>query len=770
MNLEVGQIDIEASQWLERVVEHYHACLLRSPEAQGHLRSLGTNAPEIVTSFRIGYADGTLPKTLSAQGRQTLKRIGILNKAGREVMRGCIIFPLLDSQSGHVINLYGYHHKQNQHLYLPREQRGIFNLQAARNTDEIIIAANVLDAAMLWSIGIRHVLPAYEDIGLTDEIIAYLAECRIRRVVLLSGSNEANSAATEQMHARLTDVSIRVDAVELPTKGISDFITGGGTADDVRQLITEQTTTTTSEPKPATQFETAADGTLIFTVQERTYRIRGLSSKGLDRLKVNLRLTGGGNFHLDTLDLYHARARLSFAQMAAKLCGINEQHIGADLLVMIEGLEAMRLEMRNNGAKETDAAMTAQERDSALSFLRSPNLCERIVEDFGRCGFVGARSTILTAYLASISRKLSEPLAVLIVARSGAGKSALQDALCAFVPPEDAVRVTRLTGQALFYKDPNSLKRKVLAIAEEEGATGAVYSLRTLASDQHLTIAATRTDQQSGKLQTAHYEVFGPVVIVITTTSAEAFDEETRSRFVQLTMDESREQTRIILEQQRRRFTLAGVMERSTSENVQRLHHNAQRLLRPLEVVNPYVEYLTYPADRLLHRREQKKYLALINAIALLRQHQREIKRAVSGNAEIEYVEVTLDDIALAGELAREVLGRALDELSAPVRGMYRELQQLFKQRADELHCEIGDVQLSRREIRDATGWSDWQVRAYCKQLVEMEYLSQVSGANGKRFVYGLVWYGDEEKPTTLNGLVDVSELRKQFKETADAA
>jgi DNA primase len=54
-------------------------------------------------------------------------------------------------------------------------------------------------------------------------------------------------------------------------------------------------------------------------------------------------------------------------------------------------------------------------------------------------------------------------------------------------------------------------------------------------------------------------------------------------------------------------------------------------LLRPLAVVNPYVEQLTYPSDRLMHRREQKKYLALINAIALLHQQQREVKRAARG-------------------------------------------------------------------------------------------------------------------------------------------
>jgi DNA primase len=103
-----------------------------------------------------------------------------------------------------------------------------------------------------------------------------------------------------------------------------------------------------------------------------------------------------------------------------------------------------------------------------------------------------------------------------------------------------------------------------------------------LASDQRLSIAATWTDPQNGKLHTEHYEVYGPVVIELTTTSPEAFDEETRSRFAQLTMDESIAQTRAILPQQRRSFTLEGVLEQATSEQVQRQHHNAQRLLRPL--------------------------------------------------------------------------------------------------------------------------------------------------------------------------------------------
>jgi DNA primase len=771
---ESKSVGVEDQQWLERAVMHYHARLLQTPAAQDYLRSRGITAAEIATSFRLGYSDGTLGEKLSAEGRRALRRVGVLTGSGRELMSGCVIFPLVaasGSHNGHVVGLYGRSIEGRRHLYLPGERRGVFNPEGAKNTEEAIITESVIDAAALWSAGLRNVIPTYGTTGLTEEIIAHLVECRVKRVVLMMDADEAGRAAAIDMTARLATVNIDARPVELPAKDAAEFIASGGTADDVRRIITPATATTTSAPRSALQVETSNDGSIIFTAEQREYRIRGLSPVGLERLRVNVRLTINGNFHLDTIDLYHARARVLFAQSAAKLCGTSEQQISADLLQMIERLEATRLAMRKNGddAGHKDAPMTPAERDAALQYLKNPRLTESIVDDFRKCGLVGERATVLVGYLATVSRKLPKPLGLLIVARSGAGKSALQDALCQMVPPEEAVRVTRLTGQALFYKDPDSLKHKVLAIAEDEGAFGAVYSLRTLASDQHLSIAATRTDPQTGRLHTEHYEVHGPVVIIVTTTSPEAFDEETRNRFVQLTMDESIEQTRAILQRQRRADTLEGVLEQATSEQVWRLHHNVQRLLRPLKVVNPYVEQLAYPSDRLMHRRDQKKYLALINSIALLHQHQREIKRATRGDVEIEYVEVTIDDIALANELAQGVLSRALDELAAPVRGLYDELRALCVKRADELKCNLDDVQLSRREIREATGWSDWQVRSYCRQLVEMEYLYTTVNGNGRPCVYSLA-RADEGERQTLRGLTDVAELKQRLKEKATAA
>ncbi len=759
--------------WLERATAHYHRRMLETPSAQDYLRSRGITAPEIVSAFRLGYADGTLLQVISAEGRGALKRIGLITESGRELLGGCVVFPLVDARNNEVISLYGrYCGKEEklylpgaQHLYLPGPRRGVFNPQGARNADEVIVTESVIDACAAWSAGVRNVIPAYGTNGLTEEIITHLRECRVSRVALMLDADDAGEHAAKQMEQRLGEIEIAARSILLPVKDASEFIASGATADELRALIKPANEgALESENTPEIAFERQPDGALRAGCGEREYRIRGLSAVGLERMKINLRLSINGSFHLDTIDLYQARARAQFAQTAAKLCRVDEKQIGADLLALIEPLEAERLKLKKTSSDEA-APMTPQEREAALSFLRAPNLCERIVEDFKRCGLEGERTTVLVAYLAALSRKLPEPLGVLIVARSGAGKSALQDAVCGLVPPEDLVRVTRLTGQALFYKDPDSLKQKLLAIAEEEGAQEAVYSLRTLASDQHLAIAATRTDPQTGKLHTEHYEVHGPVSIIVTTTSPEAFDEETRSRFAPLTLDESVEQTRAILERQRRRYSLEGVLEQATAESVRRLHHNAQRLLRPLRVVNPFHGEMTYPEERLIHRREQKKYLSLINAIALLHQHQRETKRAANDEVEVEYIEVTPDDIALANELAEATLSRSLDELSPPARGMYQEIRRLCEQRAKHARCEPGEVQLTRREIREATGWSDWQVRVYCRQLVDLEYLSVASGANGKRFCYELASYSrEEEKRPLLGGLVDAGRLKRRLK------
>ena len=211
------------------------------------------------------------------------------------------------------------------------------------------------------------------------------------------------------------------------------------------------------------------------------------------------------------------------------------------------------------------------------------------------------------------------------------------------------------------------LKHKILAIVEEEGAQRATYALKLLQSEGALTIASTGKDASTGRLVTEEYRVEGPVMIFLTTTAIK-IDEELLNRCVVLSVDENREQTRAIHQFQRRRQTLAGLLADHDRKETLALHRNAQRLLRPLLVANPYAEWLTFLDDKTRTRRDHLKYLTLIRAIALLHQYQRPITTAVHHERKVEYIEATLEDIAVANRLACEALGRSADELPSQTR------------------------------------------------------------------------------------------------------
>ncbi|MFZ1903913.1 MAG: toprim domain-containing protein [Steroidobacteraceae bacterium] len=507
------------------------------------------------------------------------------------------------------------------------------------------------------------------------------------------------------------------------------------------------------------------------TFGERCYRVRGLEKNGsYETLKVNLlasrtRLDGASEaVYVDTLDLYQARSRASFIHQAGIELGLSEEILKADLgklLLSLESEQQRRLEAPPVSVPPAAVSMLDAEREAALMLLRDPRLIERIAEDFSRCGIVGERTNALVSYLAAISRKLERPLALLIQSSSAAGKSSLLDAMLKLVPEEDRIVYSAMTGQSLFYMGDADLKHKILALAEEEGAARASYALKLLQSEGELTIASTSKDAATGKLSTETYHVEGPVMIALTTTAA-SIDEELLSRCLVLSIDEGRGQTAAIHAAQRARRTLAGLKARAEREAIVRVHQNAQRLLEPLSVVNPYAERLTFLDDRTRTRRDHEKYLTLIDAIALLHQHQREIRELCQGGRVVRFIEVTLDDIALANALAHEVLGRTLDELPPQT----RRLLALIVERVDR-ECTAQQIcraqhRFSRRELREATHWGDTQLKVHLARLTELEDLLVHRGGRGQSFEYELLFDGEASLDAPhVSGLIDVEALRQ---------
>jgi hypothetical protein len=525
----------------------------------------------------------------------------------------------------------------------------------------------------------------------------------------------------------------------------------------------------TASPLPPAPQEIDADirgDTVTMQLGHRRYRVRGLSKNlSFDQLKVNVLASTATGMYVDTFDLYIARHRRQFIVQAAIELGVEEQSIKKDLgrvLLKLEELQDQQI-TKMMEPREPDPTMTPEEKNAALQLLRDPQLLERIVADFD---VVGEATNKLVGYLAAISRKLDQPLAIIIQSSSAAGKTSLMEAILSFVPPEEQVKYSAMTGQSLFYMGESDLKHKILAIVEEEGAERASYALKLLQSEGAITIASTGKDSSTGRLVTEEYRVEGPVMIFLTTTAIK-IDEELLNGCIVLSVDENREQTKAIHRFQRRRQTLVGLLADQDRKEMLALHWNAQRLLRPLLVTNPYAESLTFQDDKTRTRRDHLKYLTLIRAVALLRQYQRPVKTTVHHERTVEHIEVTLDDIAVANRLACEVLGRSVGELPPQTRRLLDLVDEMVTAACKRQGIDRADYRFSRRDIREHTGWGHTQLKVHLKRLEELEYLLIHRGGRGQSFVYELPY---EPSPDTdsrfLARLTDVEQLRRQYGET----
>ena len=162
---------------------------------------------------------------------------------------------------------------------------------------------------------------------------------------------------------------------------------------------------------------------------------------------------------------------------------MQDEVIKKDLGKVLLKLEALQDESRQEKKPELvgEQALSTPEKTKALELLQDPKLLDRVIEDINTTGIVGEDSNVLVGYLACVSRKLDKPLAVMIQSSSAAGKSSLMDTILALMPEHERIQYSAMTGQSLYYMGATDLKHKILAIAEEEGASNASYALKLFA-------------------------------------------------------------------------------------------------------------------------------------------------------------------------------------------------------------------------------------------------------------------------------------------------
>jgi len=805
------------------VADFYHQTFLNQQQAMMYLQKRKCFHPEAAKRFRIGYANRTLgyrvPMT-TASGKQLksqLQKLGVLRKSGHEHLSGSVVFPVFD-RNGNPVQLYGrkvtpkLRKGTPMHLYLEQPKRGIWNRDGVEKQKEWLLCESIIDALTMWCQGFRNVTCSFGVNSFGPDHWRLVEEAKPERIVICYDPDKPGNEAAETLSQRLAERGIGTHRARLPegcdinrlaveSPDARGALAAAIEGASVTVALAKHVPALPAEPEPksekAASSSLAADlsaealakaespvappepealpveqkGEDLHIVQgDRHYRVRGLAKNlAYDTMKITLRLRvveseGQGSvlFHLDGLDLCSHKQREQFVKVAAAETGLRPDIIKRDLgriLLKLEELQEQNIQRSLKPETAPVPEIKAGEREAALALLRSPNLLEHILADFEKCGVVGEDTNKLVGYLAATSRKFDKPLGIIVQSSSAAGKTTLMESILVFIPEEERVKYSAMTGQALFYLGETDIAHKILAIAEEEGAERATYALKLLQSEGELTIASTGKDATTGRLVTEEYHVTGPAMIFFTTTNID-IDEELANRCLTLTVDESREQTRRIHQLQREAETIEGVFAREEGEAILATHRNAQRLLKSLPVHNPYAPQLTFLDDRTRTRRDQVKYLTLIRAIALLHQYQRPIKKATRGGRSIEYLEVTREDIADANRLAGEVLGRSLDELPPQSRRFLNLLRERVAKEAKQKEIEPKQVRFSQRDARNWTGWSPPQVKRHLAKLTEMEYALSYRDGRGSSFVYELLYQGEGEdgKPFVM-GLIDPGSL-----------
>jgi hypothetical protein len=370
-------------------------------------------------------------------------------------------------------------------------------------------------------------------------------------------------------------------------------------------------------------------------------------------------------------------------------------------------------------------SLSEEDLKETKTLLQSKDLMELTDNHIGSSGIVGEETSRLLMYLIMTSRKTNYPLHCISFGSSGVGKTHLQNKVADLMPPEDKVEITQLSANAFYYFKQFELRNKVLVIEDLDGAKEALLPLRELQTKKRISKSVVQKGV-GGRGRTYDQVVEGPVCVVGCTTQESIYEDNANRSFL-IYIDESPEQDQKVMLYQRMRF--AGKIDEDAERQSVKLLRNAQRILKPIRVINPYAEHLALPSTVFKPRRTNIHYLQLIEVITFYHQFQRE--KLYDEITDEEYIETTLEDIQWANRLIKDVLLRKSDRLTKVTRTYHESLVQYLSDKSDKVY--------SNSEVRREFRINETTLRRYHKDLINEGYIRRRTDIKGDSFHYELL-------------------------------
>jgi hypothetical protein len=459
----------------------------------------------------------------------------------------------------------------------------------------------------------------------------------------------------------------------------------------------------------------------------------GIRIEGLHSMRATLKIdfkTYPSIRH--TLDLYNETQTEKLIKKIAERFSLSIPYVHTAIGHLINVVEDHRLKAIDNGKLKMNNAkpvLSKEEETEAINFLKTYNLLLTTNDLIGKSGVIGEEVNRLIMYLVFTSRKTNRPLHIISMGSSGAGKSHLQEKVGELIPQEDKIELTSVSGNAFYYYVDDDLGHKLILIEDYDGVFAALYPIRELQSKQKISKTITVRDR-SGNVRTLHLTVKGPVSIGGCTTSESIYEDNANRSFL-IYLDESEAQDERVMEYQRK--LSAGKIDTSEQQKIRKLLQNVQRVLMPVSVRNPYAEQLLIPKEVFKPRRTNAHYIAFIEAITFYKQYQREHK-VDTESGEI-YIETTLEDIAEANELMKEILLKKSDELGYATRKYFEQL----KQHLQNTPSGDGGKTFINSSIRKVLREHPSKQKRFMIELQQYGLIRKVDGDKKKGFVYEVV-------------------------------
>ncbi len=483
----------------------------------------------------------------------------------------------------------------------------------------------------------------------------------------------------------------------------------------------------------------------------------GIRIEGLHSMRVTLKVdfkTLPSIRH--GLDLYNENQTEKLIKNIAERFTLSTTYIHKAVGNLINTVEEYRLQQLDKNKLDTKTAkyiLNKQEEEQAINFLQQENLLQQTNNQIGLSGVIGEETNRLIMYLVFTSRKTARPLHIISFGSSGVGKSHLQEKVGELIPKEDKIELTSVSGNAFYYYVDDDLGNKLILIEDYDGVFAALYPIRELQSKQKISKTITMRDR-NGNTRTLHLTVKGPVSIGGCTTSEHVYEDNANRSFL-IYLDESEAQDERVMDYQRK--LSAGKIDIADQQKIQKQLQNVQRVLQPITVRNPYAEQLIIPKEVFKPRRTNAHYIAFIEGITFYKQYQREHK--VDKESGEIFIETTLEDIAEANELMKNILLKKADELGYASRKYFEKLKAFLLSKQIKA--------FTNKQVREALKDSPSNQKKYMVELLQYGFVIKKEGDKKKGFYYEVLSYEEYNKlQTSINTALDAILHKLQAQES----